>query len=89
MGEKTPDREMVYPAKDWEEAITRILDSGWFISMEAKQIGGITQWTTRIHDGDDYVKSLQRIIARAGELTESIMKTYNKWRDAQLKGDEE
>jgi len=83
------DWDMIYPAKDWEEAIQRIVDSEWFLSLEAKKIGSIMQWTARIHDEDEYSRSLQRFISRAGEIRKAIMKVYKEWRDEQLKEDDE
>lgn len=82
----------MYPAKDWSEAIQRILNSGWYITLWAKPSED-SRWTVVIHSEADYPSSTERYLTTTleseGGVTEAIMHCYKKWRDAQLKGDED
>jgi len=89
--EKELDRDMLYPAKDWNEAIQRILNSGWYVTLWAKPSED-SRWTVVIHSSADCHRSAERYFDYALEsekgITEAIMRAYKKWRDAQLEGDE-
>jgi len=93
--EKTPDREMVYPAKDWKEALQRITDSKWNVTIWGRHIPDTEDslWTCTIHSESQRSSSIERYFDTAlqseGGIADAIMKAYNKWRDGQLKGDEE
>lgn len=84
---------MLYPAKDWKEALQRIFSSGWYVTILGKPINDDPKWTFMIHSEPDYPRSTERYIDYAleseGGVTKAIMRGYKKWRDAQLEGDEE
>jgi len=91
LGVKESDRDMLYPAKDWREAIQRILNSGWYVTLWAKPSEN-SRWTVIIHSEADYPSSTERYgdyaLESEGGITEAIMRAYKKWRDSQLEGDE-
>lgn len=92
--ERELDWEILYPAKDWKEALKRIMDSGWHITVQDKYSqDGETVWLAAICDNKDRSKSFCRCMATApdseGGLCEAVKRAYDVWRERQIAGEEE
>lgn len=81
-----PDWDYIYPAENWHEAINRILDSKWYVTLKIVSKG---KWVAIIHSDANYLSSWRTVAADGKSADEAVMNAYQKWRDEQLKGEED
>lgn len=81
-----PDWDHLYPAEDWHEAIKRILESEWFLTL---RLLAKDRWVAIIHSDVNYLASWRTVTDAGKTADRAVMNAYKKWRDEQLKDEED